>query len=64
MSQLIRLGAGRAAFLAGRASVFLLFMTASAVPLAGCTALGVAAYKLATEVAGPSTRVSRGRRSA
>jgi len=52
MSQLIR-RAGCAVFLAGRASVFLLFIAASAVPLAGCTALGVAAYKLATVKVAP-----------
>ena len=47
MSQMIR-RAGRVALVAGRASVFFVFMAAPVLPLAGCTALGVAASKLAT----------------
>ena len=55
MNQLI-CRAGRAVLLAGRTSVFLLFMGAPAVPLAGCTVLGVAASKLAVVKVAPEYR--------
>ena len=56
MSELFRRRAVRAAFLTGRASVFLLFTTASIASLSGCTALGVAASKLATVKVPPEYR--------